>query len=360
MKNRKTLVVTLMMLILFVVCIIDPYWKYADYRSCAQYVPMNPIDDTIVDAVIIWVDSSDPQWLAQKALYTKTTNDEVRLPNSGNCAFEVKYTVQLMLQNLPFLRHLHFVTQRPQQVPRTLMKLLPTKLAQKIKLVHHDEFIPATYLPLFNSSAIELFIHRIPGLSDQFIYFNDDMYILKPLTKNAFFGYKNHKVVPLHTCLVPYPLHYFRNFVLTSLNTVTSSTHALAFLAVTPKYKDLPWYIKLYRRDHRPIALTKTTLSRTFNDLHGKRLIDKFARYRFRSKHDILFIVLSANQALYHGTAVRPKNLDLSLIEIFGKLTAKKIQTIPNFLNVNSLDAANENECKALATILDPIISHIM
>ena len=42
-------------------------------------------------------------------------------------------------------------------------------------------------LPVFNSRAIEINLHRIPGLAEQFVYFNDDMFITKPVTKEDFF-----------------------------------------------------------------------------------------------------------------------------------------------------------------------------
>ena len=58
---------------------------------------------------------------------------------------------------------------------------------EKIVVVKHEDFIPKEYLPTFNSHTIELNLHRIKGLSEYFIYFNDDTFILDKLQEKDFF-----------------------------------------------------------------------------------------------------------------------------------------------------------------------------
>jgi len=53
-------------------------------------------------------------------------------------------------------------------------------------IVNHKDFIPEEYLPIFNSNAIELNMHKIKELSENFVYFNDDMFVLKEMKKEAF------------------------------------------------------------------------------------------------------------------------------------------------------------------------------
>lgn len=57
----------------------------------------------------------------------------------------------------------------------------------KLVVVNHKEFIPHNHLPTFNSHPIELHLHRISGLSEKFVYFNDDMFIIKKMHPNNFF-----------------------------------------------------------------------------------------------------------------------------------------------------------------------------
>lgn len=77
---------------------------------------------------------------------------------------------------------------------RTIYIILACKSQRKawmkekgIKIVYHKDFIPVQYLPVFNSCTIEMFLPYIPGLSEYFIYGNDDMFPLSPLEISDFF-----------------------------------------------------------------------------------------------------------------------------------------------------------------------------
>lgn len=59
--------------------------------------------------------------------------------------------------------------------------------SSKLVIVKHEEFIPAEYLPTFNSFTIEFFFHKIKGLSDHFVYFNDDMFLINSVSPDRFF-----------------------------------------------------------------------------------------------------------------------------------------------------------------------------
>lgn len=57
----------------------------------------------------------------------------------------------------------------------------------KIKIIDHTEIIDKQYLPTFNSHVIEANLHKIPNLSEHFIYFNDDVFVARPLKAEHFF-----------------------------------------------------------------------------------------------------------------------------------------------------------------------------
>ena len=57
----------------------------------------------------------------------------------------------------------------------------------QIKIVNHQDYIPNEYLPVFQANPIEINFHKIPGLSEHFVYFNDDMFLIAPVSKNDFF-----------------------------------------------------------------------------------------------------------------------------------------------------------------------------
>lgn len=57
----------------------------------------------------------------------------------------------------------------------------------KIALVNHEDYIPKQYLPCYNSNLIEIYMHKIPDLTEHFVYFNDDFFIINHLTQKRFF-----------------------------------------------------------------------------------------------------------------------------------------------------------------------------
>ncbi|WP_369309232.1 stealth family protein [Providencia rettgeri] len=137
-----------------------------------------------LDIVLIWVDGNDPEWQNEYKKYSNKyingDTSEIRFRD-----FELlKYWFRGIEKYTPWVRKVHFVT----------CGHLPNWLNinnEKINFVRHSDFIPKEYLPTFNSHTIELNLHRIEGLSENFIYFNDDFFIINKLENNYFFNLKN-------------------------------------------------------------------------------------------------------------------------------------------------------------------------
>lgn len=133
-----------------------------------------------IDFVILWVDGSDPEWLKKKSKYEIKRRDDSDTVNRYRDWNLLPYWFRAVERFAPWVGKIHFVTWG--HVP-TFLDLE----AQKLHVVRHEEFIPKEYLPTFSSHAIEMNIHRIPGLSEQFVYFNDDMFLLRPFQPEDFF-----------------------------------------------------------------------------------------------------------------------------------------------------------------------------
>lgn len=123
-----------------------------------------------IDFVIPWVDGSDPAWLAEKARYSPSgmpgSNTSVRFRDWDN----LQYWFRGVEKFAPWVRRIHFITWG--HLPKWLKTDDP-----RLHIVNHRDYIPEKYLPTFNTNPIELNIHRIEGLSEQFVYFNDDMFL---------------------------------------------------------------------------------------------------------------------------------------------------------------------------------------
>lgn len=131
-----------------------------------------------IDFVIPWVDESDEKWQEEIARYLPGDKD------AEACRFRdwglLKYWFRGVEAFAPWVNRIHFVTCG--QWPDWLDKNHP-----KLHLVDHRDYIPEEHLPCFSSHPIELNLHRIPGLSEQFVYFNDDTFLLRPLSPELFF-----------------------------------------------------------------------------------------------------------------------------------------------------------------------------
>lgn len=132
-----------------------------------------------IDFVITWVDGNDPVWQAEKAKYQQKKVGDTRANRYRDWDF-LRYWFRGIEQNAPWVERIYFVTWG--HLPPWLDLDNP-----KLRVVKHSEFIPAEYLPTFSCRPIELNLHRIPGLSEKFVYFNDDMFLLKPVKESEFF-----------------------------------------------------------------------------------------------------------------------------------------------------------------------------
>lgn len=133
-----------------------------------------------IDFVVLWVDGNDPVWQAEKNKYQSKKQNENNSVNRYRDWGLLPYWFRGVEHFAPWVRKIHFVTWG--HLPAFLNIDEP-----KLHIVRHDEFIPQEYLPTFSSHVIEMNIHRIPGLADHFVYFNDDMFLLRSLQPENFF-----------------------------------------------------------------------------------------------------------------------------------------------------------------------------
>lgn len=134
---------------------------------------------TDIDFVITWVDGADCKWQKEKAAYKPEGEADDR-PERYRDWEIMQFWFRGIEKYAPWVRKVHFVTWG--HVPPWLNLKHP-----KLHIVNHKDFIPEEYLPTFNTNAIELNLHRIPGLSEHFIYFNDDFFLVNDVRPDDFF-----------------------------------------------------------------------------------------------------------------------------------------------------------------------------
>lgn len=131
----------------------------------------------VVDAVVTYVNGADEQWLASYAKYVGGDMDKKRFRSWDN----LDLLVAGIRKYMPWIRNVYVVVSGASQLRQFDLD------RYGVKVVEHKEFIPKDFLPTFNSNTIEMNMHRIHGLADNFVYFNDDMFPIAPTTIDDFF-----------------------------------------------------------------------------------------------------------------------------------------------------------------------------
>lgn len=134
--------------------------------------------------------------------------------SSDNATKSVRYRtwgteemlVKLIRKNMPWVRDIIILLARHTQVQPWMKEMTANKKKTHLRIVFHKDFMPKEQLPTFNSRAIEMYLHRIPGIAEYFVYGNDDMFPITPLKVEDFFQKKEDTILPcLQMTEKPFP-----------------------------------------------------------------------------------------------------------------------------------------------------------
>ncbi|KRV48130.1 sugar phosphotransferase [Wenjunlia vitaminophila] len=137
-----------------------------------------------IDVVYTWVDGEEPEMRAKRARYKGEGTADILDKEVNESRYtshdELKYSLRSLRMYADFIRHIYIVTdgQKPHWLDDS---------AEGITVVDHRDIFPEGVLPVFNSHAIETRLHHIPGLSDHYLYFNDDVFVGRRITPEHFF-----------------------------------------------------------------------------------------------------------------------------------------------------------------------------
>lgn len=137
-----------------------------------------------IDYVFPYVDCDDPQWIEEYNKYAPKKRNENKWGTDMQRFRSndlLKYTFRSIEKNMPFIRKVHLIVMSDSQVPEWINR-------DTVDIIYHKDYIPERFLPTFNSNTIESFLARVPGLSDKFIYGNDDLFITSKCSETDFFS----------------------------------------------------------------------------------------------------------------------------------------------------------------------------
>jgi len=270
------------------------------------------------DAVVYWVDGSDELWQKKFNQFSPVKldfNDEEFAIRYGSVN-EIDIAIRSIIKFAPFLRNLFLVSDN--QIPGNFdeLKALAKKRSINLKIVDHKEIFRGfeRYLPTFNSTSIETLLYRIPGLSEHFIVFNDDTFLINEIKRSDFFD--GEKIVLRGKWEQFYEERKLRNYYyelryklfkkeIKPFGYKKNLQNAAKLIGFKNKY---------FYRAHVPFALKKSTLEAFFTS-HSDKLEENI-RHRFRSENQFIisslmehieikkknFVKLSSAQLLYFGS----------------------------------------------------------
>jgi len=254
-----------------------------------------------IDAVYTWVNHCDPAWVAAYssvqaeiagvAQSHESVNDIARFQNRD----ELLYSIKSVRRYAPWIDRIFVVTNCT----------LPTALRGEDKIfpIAHDTiFADTSALPTFNSHAIEANLHRVPGLSEQFLYFNDDFFLSKPVSSASFFSDSGKPYIFLSKHDIPYQkTHGLRPVDVAAINAGKLVEADFGFRADK----------KLH---HAPYPLLRSTLFE-IESRYGSQLLHTM-RQKFRTNIDLpMATTLHAYYSLARGYGQRG-HIDCRYVDI--------------------------------------------
>jgi hypothetical protein len=252
-----------------------------------------------VDLVYTWVDSQDEAWFKRKSEHIAKTVSKLAVDGIDKSRFrnndELKYSLRSIEKYAPWVRKIFIVTDRQQP------KWLNIK-NKKIEIVDHRDIFPdQSYLPTYNSMAIEACIHRIKDLSEHYLYFNDDFILGNYCSRSTFFSsdgkpfiYTNYRDVPfIKQVLQKKGVRLFEQ------NTHHASMGNSRYLI----YKKNGIFVKC-RLSHGIKPFLKSSCANFESHLFAGE-IDKTMKSRFRDNENILMSALFSYYTLAAGIGIQ-------------------------------------------------------
>ena len=321
-----------------------------------------------IDIVVAWVDGADPILYKKRLGYLK--REEKEHPGAAATRFhsldEVHFCVLSILKFAPFVRKIFIVTdQQDPKVHKTVKKYFPNRISD-IRIVDHTEIFEGyeSYLPTFNSICISNMLWRIKGLADQFVYFNDDIFLTRPVRPEVWF--KNGRpVLRGKWVFPPYERLLWDGIKARIQKTFLGQTQERVSSFQVNQWNaahKLGFTYRYFRSGHTPLALNKQTLKTFFES--QPHILKENIKHRFRNYDQFNTVALAnhleytnGNRNFASSQAVYMQPHQRSDDYVDRKFTQCELDKNILFLCVQSLDLASitdqENVFKRLNELLE-------
>lgn len=319
-------------------------------RTFPEFTAALPEDHHFpIDVVYTWVDDSDPVWRASKdrarralvsrsqhGLHEQAANDARYISRD-----ELRYSLRSLHQYAPWVRNIYLVTagQRPAWLDTTFPGL---------RVVDHREiFSDPGALPTFNSHAIESQLHHIDGLSEHFLYLNDDVFLGRPVQPGHFFHPNGLSKFFTSKALIPPGTVTSQDLPVNAAGKNSRGLIAQQFGTVISQ-----------KMKHTPHALRRSVLAeieQVYAQAHRST-----QNSRFRSPHDVPITSSLHHYHAYHSARATAGELRYLYVDLADELAGRRLNGLLARRNFDTFcvnDTVVPEDRDAQARMLDTFLT---
>ena len=299
------------------------------------------ISDFPIDIVFTWVNGSDENWIRRKSYWAEREHPSNY--SGGSVRFrdnqELRYSLRAIFSYAPWIHQIFLVTNG--QVPYWLNVSHP-----KITLVVHSQIMPEDALPTFNSQAIETCICNIHGLSEHFLYANDDYFIFQHTLPDFFFTPSGKAIMRIGAPRLLYQRAKREMFWNTTI---------LASKLIAQRFGKL----YTFEISHNIRAFLKSDYlkcKRTFPSYYLKTTYSKFRSFNCTQLSLVSYYMLAHNHAILENTIIkRSEDALFTVMTNPEQLDALLNRTKPIMFCINDAESVRDDTRSQLQSYLETI-----
>ena len=295
-----------------------------------------------IDAVITWVDGSDEKYKKKIEGHLTTSTNYKKQYLQAN---EIEYCVKSILKFAPFIRKIFIVTDNQKPSFSSLENLIASN---KVKVVDHKEIFKGyeKYLPTFNIRSIDAVLHRIEDLSEMFVYFNDDVFLVDKICEEDWFV--KDKAVLMGK--------WARSYSINPLKVLSGKFKKIfglrpSFNASQSKAAEISGFKKEYFKSYHAARPQIKSVIKEFYHKNPKYLTDQI-KYRFRNYNQYMPYSLCWHLLIKENRAIIKGVKEFKEIKQTRKLNANQLISIleqlddtkeVKYLNIQDLNYASKD-----------------
>lgn len=308
-----------------------------------------------IDVVITWVDGNDPVLNAKRAQYlpagsAAACTDQIAGATRYADRGEIHWCVRSINRFMPWVRRIFIVTDH--QDPKVVSRI-PVEIVDHTVIFRNHE----QHLPTFNSISLEAMLWRIPGLSEHFVYFNDDLLVCRDVTPEVFFPTEGHINSHGHLASLRWTrARYLAKRLFGKKNRVNHVQQMMDAARIVGSTDG-----RFVRLSHTPHPILRSTMER-FYTAHPDRLWQNI-HSRFRSadhfRNDEMVYMMLRKEGRLTVTNERPYLLEYTPKGGNMKRLERKLERITSpgsqvcFINFASLDRATDEEFQRIESFVN-------